>query len=482
MIQPDQHDRRFARWERGESLVLNVAPYAALAFSTGLTGIVRAIDPVFSRPLWPTLGLAAAAAGWVAWFVTLHPQSTRRPLVGGLYFAGLLAVATALVLRAPWYGFFAWIGYIHAYAMLHGRWRYLGIVATALVSALSQMGGFVPQTPTAWAAYAAIAAFNAALAGAFSVISDRTDQQNRIRKQMLVDLAEANAQLAATMDENSRLHAQLVLQAREAGVREERQRLAGEIHDTLAQGLIGIVAQLEAAEAAGAGVSSGGPAGGGAAGGGAAGGGAAGGGGAGGAAGSGAAGGGAEARRHLATAARLARDSLSEARRSVRAIVPEPLESARLPDALVDVAGRWSDLNGVPAAVTTTGGVRPLHPEVEVALLRTAQEALSNVAKHAAAGRVGLTLSYMDDQVTLDVRDDGAGFDPTAPARSPGGYGLTAMRHRIARLAGTVAIESEPGAGCAISAAVPVGVAGPPSVVAVHTPAAAVGAPAAVHR
>jgi signal transduction histidine kinase len=127
----------------------------------------------------------------------------------------------------------------------------------------------------------------------------------------------------------------------------------------------------------------------------------------------------------------------------------------------------------VSAAVTTTGDPVGLHAEIEVTLLRVAQEALANVAKHAAASRVGITLSYMADIVTLDVRDDGAGFrlpDPGRPAGTPagvsaaphadgdgrsGGFGLTAMRQRVQRVAGTLAIESEPGTGTAVSASVP---------------------------
>ena len=134
------------------------------------------------------------------------------------------------------------------------------------------------------------------------------------------------------------------------------------------------------------------------------------------------------------------------------------LAEARLPDAIGDLARRWAQLNGVDAALTTTGDARPLHPDVEVALLRTAQEALANVAKHARAGRVGLTLSYLEDLVILDVRDDGAGFEPAArrPTGSPdGGFGLTGMRHRVQRLAGRLEIESQPGAGTVVSATVP---------------------------
>jgi signal transduction histidine kinase len=96
-----------------------------------------------------------------------------------------------------------------------------------------------------------------------------------------------------------------------------------------------------------------------------------------------------------------------------------------------------------------------MRPEAEVALLRTAQEALANVAKHAGATRVGLTLSYMDRQVALDIRDDGQGFDPATAPPAEGGFGLVAMRQRIEGLSGTLQIESEPGEGVGISACLP---------------------------
>lgn len=207
-------------------------------------------------------------------------------------------------------------------------------------------------------------------------------------------------------------------QAREAGVLDERQRMAREIHDTIAQGLTGIVTQLEAAGQAKDRPD--------------------------------------DWRRHLDNAARLARDSLSEARRSVEGTRPGPLANAALPEALADVARQWSAVNGVPVEVKTTGDRVPLHPDIEVALLRTAQEALANVAKHASATRAALTLSYMGDEVTLDVRDDGVGFAVSNGAVAPRkGFGLTAMRQRVGRVAGSLAIESEPGGGTAISARVP---------------------------
>jgi signal transduction histidine kinase len=135
---------------------------------------------------------------------------------------------------------------------------------------------------------------------------------------------------------------------------------------------------------------------------------------------------------------------------------PAALERAGLPDALAEVAQQWSAMNSVEVEVATTGNPLPLHPDVEIALLRTAQEALANVAKHADASRVRLTLSYMEDEVALDVRDNGQGFALLNGANNnEGGFGLIAMRQRVNRVAGTLEVESEPGGGTAISARVP---------------------------
>jgi signal transduction histidine kinase len=209
--------------------------------------------------------------------------------------------------------------------------------------------------------------------------------------------------------------------------------MAREIHDTLAQGLTGIITQLEAAQQTGHD---------------------------------------AERERRIGNAKQLARDSLAEARRSVQALRPQALENSKLPDALAAEVARWSATSGVAAEIETTGDARALHPEVEVTMLRVAQEALANVAKHARASRAGVTLSYMEDVVSLDVRDDGAGFVPSTssngtppnggpPNGSPpngstvGGFGLIAMRQRVSRLAGQLEIESEPGVGTAVSASLP---------------------------
>src|SRR5262249_10166430 len=200
----------------------------------------------------------------------------------GVYFFVLIAVIGALVVRAPLYGFFAFTGYLHAVYALRGRLRLVGVALTAVICALSQVGGVAtPATATGLVIFIVVMAFNMGVAGTMAFFSWITAEQSERRKRMIGELGEANAQLEAAMAENAGLHAQLLAQAREAGVLDERARMAREIHDTIAQGLIGIVTQIEAAESA------------------------------------------EQPRRHLDAAARIARDSLAEARRSVQALRPQ---------------------------------------------------------------------------------------------------------------------------------------------------------------
>jgi signal transduction histidine kinase len=404
---------RLAALERW-SEVQRFVPYGALVIGTTLSMVIR--DPDWPAR-WVDVALAVAAGLWVWLFA---PEFGRRPLPGPAFFPVWTVLAAALVLCSPWNGFVAFLGYLYALDVLPGRWRFAGVFVTAILAATAQLGGLPSATVPGLSIWGAVVLVNAVLAGGFGYYGWLTDEQSAARKQTIEELNDANERLAEAMEENAQLQAQLVASARDAGVQDERQRLAREIHDTMAQGLAGIIAQLQAARSATERP--------------------------------------ADRERHLDTAAELARSTLLEARRSVQALRPEPLEVARLPDALADVAARWSEVSGVAAAVTTTGTARPLHPEVEIALLRTGQEALANVGKHAAASRVGVTLSYMEDVVTLDVRDDGMGFDLDALPEEPpdgSGFGLTGMRQRVSRVAGQLEIESAPGEGTAVSATVP---------------------------
>jgi signal transduction histidine kinase len=409
-------------WERWEQPAMAALPYVMLVIVASMTVAIKWGES--TGDLLIDLGLAAAAGAWMLWNFTLHPAWRRRPRRMVVFFVVLAILMALLVLRAPWYGFFTFTGYLYAFYLPTGRARAAGVALIALITATSQNGGL----PKHWTAgpvviYLVIICINVVVAGALTWFGWVSAQQNDQRKQMVEELSEANRRLESILEENQGLHDQLLAQAREAGMLDERQRMAREIHDTLAQGLTGIITQLQAAERHGQSQD--------------------------------------ERRRHLDLATQLARDSLTEARRSVQAMQPEPLESARLPEALADVASKWTRIHGVPATVTTTGQPRRIRPEAEITLLRAAQEALVNVARHARAGKVGVTLSYMEDQVNLDIRDDGVGFDPQpagamVPARAGGsGYGLLAMRQRVEGVAGTLEVESAPGGGTAISASVP---------------------------
>ncbi|WP_433151531.1 sensor histidine kinase [Actinomadura nitritigenes] len=409
-----EHQYGVDAWERRERLALGVVPYVSLGLATAL-GLL--VDHGTPGRIGLQLGLSTAAVAWVTWIAVLHPDRLERPRAAGAYYVVLIGLIGALISMNGMYGFAIITGYMHAF-WLGPRWRTLAVVVCAALGAAAQMGGIWSIDRGNLLVYLLVFAVNVLLAGGITLFAWRISEESDRRRDVIAELAEANARLEAALEENAGLHAQLLAQAREAGVHDERQRMAGEIHDTIAQGLAGVVTQLQAAR---------------------------------------------QARerdrdweRHLDVAQRMARDSLAEARRSVQALRPQSLEESALPEALTEVAGRWTALHGVPAEVRTTGTVRTMHPEVEGTLLRTAQEALANVAKHAGASRVAVTLSYMGDLITLDVRDDGAGFAPDrVTPTADGGYGLTAMRRRVARVAGTLEIESEPGAGTAISASVP---------------------------
>ncbi len=209
-------------------------------------------------------------------------------------------------------------------------------------------------------------------------------------------------------------NAQLLAQTRETAMLEERTRLARDIHDTLAQGLTGIVVQLGAAQRALAVAPD-------------------------------------ESREHLALAQRMARESLAEARRSVWNLRAPALDRGDLVDALRSVAVRPL---GSDVAVTfeLTGEPWPLTSAIESTLLRVAQEALANVARHSQATEARLALIYTADNVQLRLSDNGVGFDPQAETEDGitpgpwGGFGLIGMRERVAALGGSLMLSSLDGA------------------------------------
>jgi signal transduction histidine kinase len=223
--------------------------------------------------------------------------------------------------------------------------------------------------------------------------------------------------LALEMEERARLQDHLKSADRRAGRLEERQRLSREIHDTLAQGFASILVHFERAEQIDSLAAS-------------------------------------PAKPHLDLARSVAREGLEEARRMLAALRPEILEQRGLPEALGRVCEEWSRRNGIPANLSITGTPAPMHPQVELTLLRGTQEALTNIARHSGARTAAVTLSYMEDILVLDVQDDGKGFVPSSERGT--GYGLAGMRERAERLQGTFSLESVPGEGTTISISLPV--------------------------
>jgi signal transduction histidine kinase len=398
---------RFFRW----------GPYALLGIATLIAAASRDLLMTGAQAVAAGV-LVAAAVALQVWWGRTAPGLPEFARAGVIHYVVRYALAFALTWLNPFFAIYAMIGYFDAARLLPRRGAYAGALGTAVIMAGSQAGGLPPAATRNWIAFGALFVLNSSLVLVFGRLAAREADDTLAQAFSIVALEEANARLEQALAENAGLHAQLLVQAREAGVSDERRRLAAEIHDTIAQGLAGIITQLQAAG------DSADPA---------------------------------TARSHTDRAAALARQSLGEARRSVHNLGPAALERSTLPQALAEVTGAWAESTGVRAEVTVTGPAEPLHSEVEATLLRIAQEALANAGRHARAHRVGVTLSYMDDEVTLDVRDDGCGFDPlaVAPRRSAGGFGLGGMRARAERIAGTVDIESEPGAGTAVSARVP---------------------------
>lgn len=351
------------------------------------------------------LSVLFGLAHWVGAIYLPHriPDIRRRPSILLIYIITLVIIWIFLVRIDP--VFFAAIGgiFCQIYFWLPPRWSIISTVVLMIYLALQDAAGsgwFGREIWWIWFILTIAAAF---LGLWIHAIINQSEQ----RKRLIQQLEDAQGELAAA--------------ERRAGMLNERQRLAHEIHDTLAQGFISIVTHLEAAEQA---LPLDVPV----------------------------------VARHLEQARQTARDSLTQARRVVQALRPEPLVEATLAQAIQRVVAGWTSENGIPAHATVTGDPQALHPNIEVHLLRAAQEALTNVRKHANASQVAVTLSYMPDLIVLDIQDNGVGINGSSvkrTAENKGGYGLIAMNERIEQLGGQVSLESEPGEGTTVAIQVP---------------------------
>ncbi|RSM99593.1 two-component sensor histidine kinase [Nonomuraea sp. WAC 01424] len=386
-------------WERRFGRLVEIVPYLTLAASLVIS-LASPEQPTGGIPR--TLALTALALAWILGARTLLPAAVRgRRVAVTAHFLGVLATAALLAFHDPIFIIYCTSGFFLAAHFAPSRWTFAAVAATSFVLYGSTLD-WSQATIQLIAFYLAIIAVQTVAIGGGSIAGIKIEDRQRAYRKAVSDLQVA-------LEENADLHAQLLTQAHEAGILDERQRMAREIHDTLAQGLTGIITQLRAAQRV------------------------------------------EDSDTHVALDLHLARDSLTEARRSVAALQPHQLDDAHLPEAMTTLARSWAQSTGVDLHVEVTGDRVPLSPAIEVTLFRVAQEALTNVAKHAGATRAGLTLSYTGPVVLLDIRDDGTGIlDPAG-----GGFGLSSMRQRLRGVGGSLEVESTPGEGTAVSATVP---------------------------
>jgi signal transduction histidine kinase len=293
----------------------------------------------------------------------------------------------------------------------------LGLVGAAAVLAVAAGFGLANRLRRPLATLAAAAAAIGNGNFAVRVPVSRDDELGLLAQsmnQMAENLERSRAALETSLAERAR-------RSRALGVAEERNRLAREIHDTLAQGLTALTLQLEMADA----LLDDAPE---------------------------------RARGSIQRALQLARANLQEARRSVLDLRAAPLEGLSLPEALEQLAEEFARDHGVPCATTIQGLQGRLPARLETGLYRLAQEALANAAKHARPSRVGVRLEQRGGLLELVVEDDGVGFDPDLPvgAGPHGGFGLAGMRERAALLGGQLALDSAPGRGTRVVVRVPV--------------------------
>jgi len=368
-----------------------VQPWVALVVGLGFAALYvrgRATIRVHEAPLTARPGPWWPASAWIVGLLLL--------------WVALLATSTAAL----------WIAFPLMLLEMHVLGPHRGVLAVVLTTLLAGVAGLLERTGTdSPVGFVLGPVVGAAVAVAVILGLEALARESEERRRTVQELTEAREHLAAA--------------ERDAAVAGERERLAREIHDTLAQGYTAIELLLRAAD-----VSIGSDD--------------------------------ALAHRYVEQARTTAKENLEEARRFVRALAPADLDGTTLVTALRRVAERAQDTAAQPlrVRVETSGTRRPLPVAIEAALVRVVQSALANVVQHSDAQNAAVTLTYLDDEVIVDVVDDGHGFDPHSlradPAR-PGGFGLVAMDSRIRELGGTLTLESEPGEGTAIAARLPIG-------------------------
>ncbi len=383
------------------------------ALMVGLTGFV-AVRALLGT--WPLPGVIVALCVLLLAVYALGVLFARARVpkwAQALWFLALVLVWLALTPLAPDGAYLVFPLFFLALHLFPPRWSVPIVAATLLLSilALGLHLGWIPGT--------FIGPIIGAAAAVVLGLAYRALYRESAERQSLID------DLLATRE-------RLAVAAREAGTLAERQRLAAEIHDTVAQGLSSIQLLLHAAER---GIPD------------------------------------PVALEHVQQARQSAADGLAETRRFIRELRAPALDEQSLPAALARLAASISAQSAStrPGSATVvsfqlSGEPRELPMAHETTLLRIAQGSLANVLQHSEARRAAVTLSFMDDEITLDIVDDGIGFEPDAARsaeRRGESFGLATIRQRVERLGGRLSLETAPGSGTALAVSLPLETAQP---------------------
>jgi signal transduction histidine kinase len=396
-------------WAVTQTVALVVVCYIVLDAAGGIERFLVSRDSV------RTIGAVVLIAVYHAVGVLAYAWILRRRWAVSLFVTLGWALIVAAVATNTSFSLLVLGAILQGFIFLPFGW---GIATLTFIVLLALGEVLVQSGRQGWDANLTLARIVSLLAtgltvGAVMLYIHRSNRDASVRSQLLRQLDAAQRDLAE--------------RSRESGVRDERQRLARDIHDTLAQGFTSVIKHLEAIElfvgrsSSEAGVSPGDIM--------------------------------ASARPHLASAQAVSRESLAEIRRLVWALRPPQLVEATLRAALERIVAQWSEANDV-AATCAIGVLPPLQPDVDVIFLRATQESLSNVARHAHATRVGVSMQCVDELVLLSVEDDGCGFTNPDDSRVEH-MGLTGMRERVRPFGGHILIESEGGTGTSITVALP---------------------------
>lgn len=377
------------------------------------------------RYLWSALAVALAGtylAGTVLEKRYDAGRSEFNPHPYALLWLGLVTVLWGVLLAGS--AEFSWVAFPLFFLHLHVLPRRIALLTvaamTAAVVASQWMASGLPS-PTLPLVLGPV------LGAGFAVVTGLAYRALYL---------EGEAQRLAA-DELRRTRAELARTQHEAGVAAERERLAREIHDTLAQGLSSIVLVARAAEKS---LASGDLA---------------------------------TAAERFALVQQTASENLAEARSFVRGLTTPRLQESSLPETLRRLCGETETLatargEALRCRFELVGDAAELPPQYSVTLLRAAQASLANVRVHAKASTAVVTLAFLGDEVTLDVYDDGTGFSPQAAGpgmagRADGsGFGLRSLAARVAELNGSLEVESAPGEGTVVAVRLPLaGVTGP---------------------